>query len=190
MFRALTSRIMHVSNIDAIDWRLLGALQDNAALTNAELAGRAGISASQVSRRRQRLEQDGLIRGYRALLDAGRLGLGVTVFVRVTLAAHSANNARRFADLVAVRPEILEAHSMTGDSDYLLKVALGDLKELARFVGDVLLPHASIDRVRSEIVLETLKEAAPLPLPSSSRPAPGRPGSAKTLPKPAGRTFA
>ena len=165
MICAQNSLVTQEIDLDGIDWRLLAALQANAALTNQQLSEQAGISASQVSRRRQRLEREGLVRGYRAILDARRLGLGVTVFIRVTLAAHSAGNAKRFADLVALRPEVLEAHSLTGDSDYLLKAAMTDLKELARFVGDVLLPHQSVERVRSEIVLDTLKEAAPLPLP-------------------------
>jgi DNA-binding Lrp family transcriptional regulator len=154
-----------LTDLDATDWRLLGALQNNAALTNAELADAVGISASQVSRRRARLETDGIITGYQARLSAPLLGLGVTVFIHLALARHSPENARRLLELVQRTPEILEAHALTGPSDYLLKVVVGSLKDLAALINDVLLPHESVDRVRSEIVLETLKDASPLPLP-------------------------
>ncbi|MDJ1160202.1 Lrp/AsnC family transcriptional regulator [Chelatococcus sp. SYSU_G07232] len=152
-------------DLDGFDWRLLAALQDDASLTNAALAERIGLSASQVSRRRQRLEAAGVIRGYRADLDAPRLGLGVTVFIHVALNAHSRDNARRLRDLVHLTPAILEAHALTGEADYLMKVMVGDLRELSQLVNDVLLPHEAIARLRSEIVLETLKDASGLPLP-------------------------
>jgi DNA-binding Lrp family transcriptional regulator len=146
------------------DLRLLLLLQENGALTNQQLADAAALSASQVSRRRQALEEAGVIAGYRALIDRERLGFGVTVYVNVSLHSHSPDNSRRFADLVRRTPEVQEAHALTGEADYLLKVVARDLKDLARLVNAVLLPHESVDRVRSEIVLETLKETAALPL--------------------------
>jgi DNA-binding Lrp family transcriptional regulator len=150
--------------MDSFDQRLLAAVQDNGARTNQELAEIVGLSASQVSRRRLQLEQDGVIAGYAARLDAEKLGFGVRVFIHVALAAHSPDNSRRFADLVRRTPEIQEAHALTGESDYLLEVALRSLKDLSALVNDILLPHDSVDRVRSEIVLETLKESQALPL--------------------------
>jgi DNA-binding Lrp family transcriptional regulator len=150
--------------LDAFDLKLLAALQDNGALTNQELAARVNLSASQCSRRRQRLEEAGIIRGYRADLDAARLGFGVTVFIFVALSTHSRNNARRFRDLIAAVPLVQEAHAMTGDSDYLIKALVPDLKALSALVNDILLPHDSVERVRSSIVLETLKDAARVPL--------------------------
>jgi DNA-binding Lrp family transcriptional regulator len=150
--------------LEAADLRLLVLLQADGALTNQQLADAAGLSASQVSRRRQALEEANVIAGYSALLDRERLGFGVTVFVHVALDSHSPDNSRRFADLVRRTAEIQEAHALTGEADYLLKVVVHDLKDLARLVNAVLLPHESVDRVRSEIVLETLKETAALPL--------------------------
>jgi DNA-binding Lrp family transcriptional regulator len=150
--------------MDALNRRLLVALQENGARTNQELAETIGLSPSQISRRRQALEADGLIAGYGARLSAEKLGFGVRVFVHITLATHSPDNSRRFADLVARTPEIQEAHALTGESDYLLKVAVRSLKDLSSLVNDILLPHESVDRVRSEIVLETLKESQALPL--------------------------
>ncbi|MCX7323263.1 MAG: Lrp/AsnC family transcriptional regulator [Hyphomicrobiales bacterium] len=154
--------------LDAFDWRLIAALQDDASLTNASLSDRIGLSASQISRRRQRLEQSGVIGGYRALIDPTAVGLGVTVFIHVALDTHSRDNARRFRDLVRMTPAVLEAHALTGEADYLIKLAVGDLKELSTLVNDVFLPHESVARVRSEIVLETLKQTSGLPLPAPS----------------------
>lgn len=152
--------------LDAFDLRLLDALQQDASLTNGALAEKIGLSASQVSRRRQRLEEEGTIRGYRALIEPAAIGLGVTVFIHVALNTHSRDNARRFRDLVRLTPAVLEAHALTGEADYLLKVAVGDLKELSRLVNEILLPHESVARLRSEIALDTLKEPGLLPLPS------------------------
>ncbi len=150
--------------LDAQDLAILAALQENGALTNAELAEKVRLSASQASRRRSRLEEAGVIRGYRAEVDAARMGFGVTVFIQVTLATHSGQNARRFRDLVAHTPAILEAHALTGDADYLVKALVEDLPALGRLVNEVLLPHESVERVRSNVVLETLKQGTKLPL--------------------------
>lgn len=166
MIHASAMKLAHdMTTLDTLDWRLLDALQRDASLTNAALAEQIGLSASQVSRRRQRLEQDGVIRGYRAALEPAAVGLGVIVFIHVALDTHSRDNARRFRDLVRLTPAILEAHALTGEADYLLKVAVGDLKALARLVNEILMPHESVARVRSEIALETLKEPGLLPLP-------------------------
>ncbi|WP_338664357.1 Lrp/AsnC family transcriptional regulator [Pararoseomonas sp. SCSIO 73927] len=150
--------------LDAIDLRLLAALQEDGRLTNQQLGDRAGLSPSQCSRRRTALEAAGIIRGYRAELAAEPLGLRLLVFVQVTLATHSRDNAQRFRELVARLEEVQEAYAMTGDADYLLKAVVGDLKDLSALVNDVLLPHESVARVRSSIVLDRLKESGRLPL--------------------------
>jgi len=99
-----------------------------------------------------------MIRRYRAVLDARKLGFAVTAFVHVKLHNHSKGNSKRFAEMIAHAPGILEAHTVTGDFDYLLKVAVRDLNGLQRVIGDTLLGHATVDRVKSEIVLETLRD--------------------------------
>ena len=153
--------------LDGFDLKILAALQQDGRLGNQELAERVALSASQCSRRRIRLEEAGIIRGYRAELAAERLGLTVLVFVQVTLATHSRDNARRFAELVRGLECVLEAHALTGDSDYLLKIVVPDLKALAAVVNDALLPHESVAHVRSSIVLDTLKAEARLPMPGA-----------------------
>ncbi|WP_119388559.1 Lrp/AsnC family transcriptional regulator [Taklimakanibacter lacteus] len=144
--------------MDEFDRKILNALQRDSAAGRADLARQVGLSESQVVRRRQALEQSGAIRRYRADLDARALGLAVTAFVHVKLKGHSDGNARRFRDLVRLTPGILEAHAVTGDFDYLLKICVADLDALRDLVNGVLLMHATVDRVRSEIVLEILRD--------------------------------
>ncbi|WP_316229986.1 Lrp/AsnC family transcriptional regulator [Bradyrhizobium sp. SZCCHNR1051] len=153
-------------SVDSFDLRILAALQDDGRLTNQELADIAGLSASQCSRRRMRLEQDGVIAGYRAQLASRALGFELIAFIQITLATHSPDNAQKFRTLVNRVENIQEAYALTGDSDYLLKVVLRDLKSLSDIVNNVLMPHQSVAHVRSSIVLDRLKESAKLPLAS------------------------
>lgn len=155
---------MQDDRIDGFDRKILALLQEDARLTNNDLSERVNLSPSQCSRRRQRLEEEGLIKGYRAVLDRDRLGFSLVNVISVTLATHNRDNARRFADLLTRLPEVQEAHALTGEMDYILKVITPDLKSLATFVNDVLLPHESVRQVKTAIVLETLKETDALPL--------------------------
>jgi len=150
--------------LDEFDLRILAALQDNGALTNQALSGSVGLSASQCSRRRCELEAKGLIRGYRADLAHEALGFGLLAFIQVTLSTHNRDNAGKFRELVARTDAIQEAYALTGDADYLLKVVLRDLAELAKLVNDTLLAHSSVAHIRSSIVFERLKDHGRLPL--------------------------
>ncbi|CCE06866.1 putative transcriptional regulator, AsnC/Lrp family [Bradyrhizobium sp. STM 3843] len=156
-------------SVDAFDLKILAALQDDGRLTNQELADIAGLSASQCSRRRMRLEEDGVIAGYRAELAGAALGFELIAFIQITLATHSPDNAKKFRALVTRVEEIQEAYALTGDADYLLKAVLRDLKSLSDIVNNVLMPHQSVAHVRSSIVLDRLKESAKLPLRSIPR---------------------
>ena len=151
-------------SVDSFDLKILAALQDDGRLTNQELADAAGLSASQCSRRRSRLEDARIIQGYHADLSGEALGFNVIALVQITLATHSPNNAKRFRDLVRRTDAIQEAYAITGDADYLLKIALRDLKSLSDIVNDVLMPHPSVAHVRSSIVLDRLKQSGKLPL--------------------------
>lgn len=150
--------------VDDFDRKLLRLLQRDARLTNNELAAEINLSASQCSRRRMRLEEAGIIRGYRAELDREKLDLGIVNIITVTLATHNRDNAQRFARLIKSLPEVLEAYSLTGEMDYIIKVVTPDLRSLSAFVSDVLLPHESVQHVKTAIVLDTLKEGAALPI--------------------------
>ena len=151
-------------SVDMFDLKLLAALQDDGRLTNQELADFVGLSASQCSRRRMRLEEEKVIAGYHATLAGEALGFTLIAFINITLATHSPDNADKFRGLVNRVDEIQEAYSMTGDADYLLKVVLHDLKSLSDIVNNVLMPHQSVAHVRSSIVLDRLKETQKLPL--------------------------
>jgi DNA-binding Lrp family transcriptional regulator len=167
--------------MDEFDVKLLRALQDDGRLTNYELAERVGLSASQCSRRRAALEASGVIDSYHASLSAVALGLGVIAFVQVTLATHSPDNSKRFAKLIEGLDEVQEAYSLTGEADYLVKMALPDLGALSRILSEVFLPHTSVAHVRSSIVLDRLKQTTRLPLrhlaslDAEAKPRPKRP---------------
>jgi DNA-binding Lrp family transcriptional regulator len=146
--------------LDALDLKILAALQDDGRLTNQQLAGKVGLSASQCSRRRMRLEADKVIAGYHAELSGEALGFGTIAFIQVALATHSPDNSQRFLALVNQVDAIQEAYSLNGETDYLLKAVLRDLKGLSDLVNTVLLSHQSVSHVRSSIVLERLKGSA------------------------------
>ena len=152
---------------DAFDLRILAALQADGTLSKQALAERVQLSPSQCSRRRARLEAAGLIRRYRAVLSADRLGFGILALVGVRLATHSPDNAARFRRLVASLPEVQEAFALTGDIDYQLKLAVPSLKALSGIINDVLLAHEAVQTVQSSIVLDTLKDDNLLPLPGT-----------------------
>ena len=156
-------------DVDTFDLKMLAALQADGRLTNQQLADHIGLSASQCSRRRMRLEEDKVIAGYHADLAADALGFNLIAFIHITLATHSPDNAKKFRDLVNRVDDIQEAYSLTGDADYVLKVVLRDLKSLSDIVNNVLMPHPSVAHVRSSIVLDRLKESAKLPLQEMAR---------------------
>jgi DNA-binding Lrp family transcriptional regulator len=150
--------------LDQFDIKLLAAIEADGRLTNSELAEKVGLSASQCSRRRIRLEEAGIIEGYSARLNARRLGIGLLALIQVSMSPHSKENAKKFSDFVNAIEEIQEAYALTGDADYLLKVVVPDLKNLSRIINDLILPHASVSHVKSSIVLTTLKDTHRLPL--------------------------
>lgn len=150
--------------LDATDSRLLAALQENAMLTAQDLSERLNLSPSQIGRRRQRLEAEGYVRGYRAEVAPEKIGLGVQAFIRIVMATHTEQNARDFVRLTRTEPEVVGAWTLTGEADYLLRVYCADLSALNRLVQQVLLPHPAVSRVQSQIVMERVKPDAPLPI--------------------------
>lgn len=151
-------------DLDMYDRTLLARLQDNGALTNQELSELVNLSPSQCSRRRARLERDGFIRGYRAVLDSDKLGFAFAVFIEIKLGDHSGDNAEQFRRLVSAIDAIQSCYALTGDSDYLLRATVRDLSGLQSLINDVLLPHPVIAQVRSNLVLEEIKSGDRLPV--------------------------
>lgn len=150
--------------LDKTDRKILALLQEDARLTNNDIAERIHLSPSQCSRRRARLERDGLIAGYHARIDREKAGFGLVNFISVTLSTHNRNNAARFAELMARLPEVQEAHALTGEMDYILRVVTPDLRSLSDFVNETLLPHEAVQNVKTSIALQTLKDTSALPL--------------------------
>lgn len=149
--------------IDQTDSRLLAALQKDAHLTAQQLGEALNLSPSQAGRRRQRLEAEGYIEGYSARLSPAALGLDVQAFVQVQMATHEPARVRDFAATVARHPEIISAWTLTGEADYLLRVYCADLGALNALIHEVLLPHPTVARVQSQIVMDQFKADAPLP---------------------------
>ena len=133
-------------------------------MSNVELAERIGLSPSPCLRRVKRLEQEGYIDSYRAMLRRNQVGLGFTVFVGVKIDGHANDRAGGFEDAVVVMPEVIACHMVSGDVDYLLEVIVPDLEHYQKFLIGKLLALSIVREVRSSIALQTLKAAAPLPL--------------------------
>ena len=150
--------------LDAIDCRIIAALQADGRLSNVELAERVGLSPSPCLRRLKRLEREGYIEAYRAVLQRSRIGLGLTVFVGVKIEGHANEQALKFEEAVLAMPEIVACHMVSGDTDYLLEVVVPDLENYQRFLVGKLLELPIVKDVRSNIAIQTLKAAAPLPL--------------------------
>lgn len=155
---------MPSTDLDAIDCRIIAALQADGRLTNVELAERVGLSPSPCLRRVKRLERDGYIGAYRAVLERNRLGLGLTVFVGVKIEGHADQRAEDFKDAVLAMPEVVAFHLVSGEADYLLEVVVPDLAHYRRWLLDGLLELPIVKEVRSSVAIETMKAGAPLPL--------------------------
>lgn len=151
-------------SLDPTDLQLLAALQRDSTQTAQELGDALHMSASQAGRRKQRLEVEGYIAGYRAYLNPEKVGLTVQGFIQIVMATHTEQNARDFVRLTKTRSEIVGAWTLTGEADYLLRVYCADLAALNALVQQVLLPHPAVSRVQSQIVMERVKPDAPLPL--------------------------
>lgn len=150
--------------LDAIDRRLLAALQEDGRLSATELADRIGLTTSPCLRRLRLLEEAGVIRGYSALLDQVKLGFPVSVFVSIKLERQHEDAMQRFEAAVRRCPEVLECYLMTGPRDYLLRVVARDLADYERFVKETLTRIDGIANIESSFALGQVKHSNALPL--------------------------
>ncbi|MEX0759240.1 MAG: Lrp/AsnC family transcriptional regulator [Tistlia sp.] len=146
------------------DLRILQVLQREGRISNAELAERVGLSPSPCLRRLKQLESEGYIRGYAALLDRGRLGLGIEGFVRVNIERHKDADTDAFEREVRRLPEVVGVWMMAGDMDFLLHVVVTDLEAYGRFTRDQLIRLPGVKDVHTSFVIEAIKERGDLPL--------------------------
>lgn len=150
--------------LDETDYRILALLQTNGRMSNADLARQLKLSPPAIHARLRRLESQGVIRGYVALLDRERLGYDMLCFINVAIQVHQPQAVEQFRLAVKQMPEVLECHHVTGDYDYLLKVAVRNRKELERFVLDQLTPIPGIAKIYTSLVLREIKASTAIPI--------------------------
>ncbi|RDE08428.1 Lrp/AsnC ligand binding domain-containing protein [Pelagibacterium lacus] len=153
-----------MASLDRIDRRILMELQQDGRITNAELAQRVGLPPTSMSDRMRRLQKQGYIKGFKAVLDPEQIGLGLLVFIEVSLDKTTPDNFQKFASAVRKQPEVLECHMVAGGFDYLVKARLHDMARYRVFLSEVLLSLPGVKETRSYPVIEEVKDEGILPL--------------------------
>jgi DNA-binding Lrp family transcriptional regulator len=151
---------MTPSTLDHIDNRILAELQDDGRMTNVELANRVGLTAPPCLRRVKALEQDGLIEGYHAALNASRLGFTITVFAMVSLKSQAETDLRAFEDHIATLDAVRECHMLNGEIDFILKIVARDLQAFQTFLTSSLTTAPNVASVKTSLTI----------LPATNRP--------------------
>jgi Lrp/AsnC family transcriptional regulator len=149
--------------MDAIDRKILAVLQADASLSVAEIGSQVGLSSTPCWKRIQRLEADGVITGRVALIDANKIGLGITVFVSIETGDHSQEWLARFAETVGAMPEVMEFYRMAGDVDYMLRVVVPDIAGYDAFYKK-LIGTVPLKNVTSRFAMEKIKSTTALPI--------------------------
>lgn len=155
---------MTAVTLDRVDVALLNALQANARLSIAELAERVSLTPSPCWRRVRRLEEAGLLVGYRAILAPKQLGYGVTAFVNVMMGSHDKETSRRFEQRLTEIPQIISCHHLSGKYDFLLEVVAEDLETFGVFAREVLQALPGVKEIYSSFSLKVVKDDRVLPV--------------------------
>jgi DNA-binding Lrp family transcriptional regulator len=150
--------------LDQIDIQILKCLQTDSSLSNVELAEKICLSPSPCARRVKILQDNGFFRGSVTLLDPMKVGLSVNVFIQVSLIHQAKKNLQQFEEVVAGWPEVMECYLMTGDFDYLIRVAVPDLQAYQRFLDTRLTLVKVVDNIRSSFSLKQVRYKTELPL--------------------------
>jgi DNA-binding Lrp family transcriptional regulator len=151
--------------LDITDIRILTELQQDSSLTNIELAKRVHLSPSPCLTRVKALEANGVIARYVTLLNPKALGLNLSVFISISLKEQSKSALAEFEQRIAEHDEVMECYLMTGDSDYLIRVAVSDITALEKFILEQLTPIPGIEKIRSSFALKQVRYKTALPLP-------------------------
>ena len=152
-------------SLDSIDLKILSELQNDGSLSNIELARRIHLSPSPCLARVRALEASGVIDRYVALTNAKALGLGLNVFINISLKSQSKESLGYFEQRICEHDEVMECYLMTGDSDYLIRVAVADIAALEKFILEQLTPIPGIEKIRSSFALKQVRYKTALPLP-------------------------
>lgn len=150
--------------LDDVDRALLQEIQANGRLTNTELARRINLSPPATHARLKRLEERGIIRQYIALLDREKMGFDLLCFMHIRMQVHELDLLEAFQEHVRTIPQVLECHHLTGQYDYVLKVALRNRRELQNFVREKLVPLQGVAQITTSVLLEEVKSTPLLPL--------------------------
>jgi len=150
--------------LDATDKKILTLLQENGRITNARLAQQIGLSPPAVLERVRRLESSGIIQQYVAILDRQQAGFSVQTIVMVCLSHHQISSLQSVKERLTQMDEVLECHQLTGEVDFLLKVAVKDMTSYTDFVNNKLSGIPGIQNVKTSFILETLKNSTALKL--------------------------
>jgi Lrp/AsnC family transcriptional regulator, leucine-responsive regulatory protein len=150
--------------LDAIDRRILRVLQLRGRIPNNELAGEVGLSPSPCLRRVRALEENGVIVRYAAILEASKVGMGLTVFARVYLTGQGDDQVSHFIQEIGKLSQVVECHLMAGDCDFLLRVVAEDLVGYRRFQGERLARIKGVQSIKTDIPMQMVKQSWELPL--------------------------
>jgi Lrp/AsnC family leucine-responsive transcriptional regulator len=151
-------------NLDEVDRELLNHLQENARITNAELARRVDLSPPGLQKRVRKLEKAGIIDQYVTILNPETVGYDMLCFVQITLVRHKSEFLQNFMQVLQDIPEVLEAYHITGEYDYLLKVVIRNRKHLEEFILETLSPLPGMDKIRTSLVLNKIKSTTAVPI--------------------------
>lgn len=152
------------SSLDRTDYRILHHLQNNARISNTELADAVGLSPSPCLRRVKALELAGVLKRYASIVDAKAVGLPISVFVSVSLHSQARKGLEEFESLISSYEEVMECYLMTGSSDYLLRVVVPDLESYERFLADKLTRISCVANIQSSFALKQVIYRTELPL--------------------------
>ncbi len=161
----MRARKVQIAQLDRIDRKILRELQADGRLANVELAKRVGLSPTPCLERVRRLEEDGYIKEYRAILNPERLAAGLLVFVEIRLVRTSPEVFADFKRAVVMLPHVMECHLVSGDFDYLIKARVADMAAYRELLGETLLTLPGVAGSRSYVVMEEVKETPAIALP-------------------------
>lgn len=150
--------------LDEFDRKILRVLQSDPAVTMSGLAEAVGLSQTPCWRRVKQMEASGVIAGRAVLLDAGKLGYGVVLFASVRIGGHDEDTLNRFEEQVATHPEIVDCYSMSGDSDYLLRILVDSIQGYERFLKETLLHLPGVVSLNSNFALKRVKSTTCVPV--------------------------
>ncbi|HOO11221.1 MAG TPA: Lrp/AsnC family transcriptional regulator [Cyclobacteriaceae bacterium] len=151
--------------LDAIDRKILGILQTDSNITNAQLAQEVGLSPAPTLERVKKLENAGVIKSYHAVIDQAKVGLGVSTFVMVTLKGHNKDNIQKFVEEMKKIDDVIECHHLTGQADFILKVVSTDIPSYQELMLEKVSNFEMVDNMQSLVILSTFKDAKAVPIP-------------------------